>query len=116
MRSGSWSVAAGSNPNGPKFIDDCSSGGRRIDFETLHRSIPLWPTDFDEAADPEAFQSHQMGLSQMTSVFGAAAHGFDPYSWRSAGMNGKMLWWTSTWDAPRKRHRLRNSARQFKRR
>ena len=40
-----------------------------------------------------------MGLSQMTSVFGAAAHGFDPYNWRSAGMNGKLLWWTSAWDA-----------------
>eukprot|EP01043_Picozoa_sp_COSAG02_P030429 COSAG02_NODE_1942_length_10310_cov_15.313877_4_plen_812_part_00 len=90
------------HPNGPQFIDDCSSGGRRIDFETLHRSIPLWPTDFDEASDPEAFQSHQMGLSQLTSIFGAAAHGFDPYSWRSAGMNGKMLWWTSAWDAAMK--------------
>ena len=94
-----------------KYIDDCSSGGRRIDFETLHRSIPLWPTDFDEGDDPEAFQSHHMGLSQMTSIFGAAAHGIDPYSWRSAGMVGKMLWWNASWDAwmkvPASREQLR---------
>ncbi len=26
-------------------IDDCSSGGRRIDFETMRRAVPLWRTD-----------------------------------------------------------------------
>ena len=27
------------------LIDDCSSGGRRIDIETLARSFPLWRSD-----------------------------------------------------------------------
>ena len=27
------------------FIDDCASGGRRIDLETSSRSISLWRTD-----------------------------------------------------------------------
>lgn len=27
------------------FIDNCSSGGRRIDFETCKRSVPMWRSD-----------------------------------------------------------------------
>ncbi len=27
------------------FIDDCASGGRRIEFETLRRSVPMWRSD-----------------------------------------------------------------------
>jgi len=27
------------------FIDNCASGGRRIDLETMSRSIPLWRSD-----------------------------------------------------------------------
>ena len=27
-------------------IDNCASGGRRIDLETLRRSVPLWRSDF----------------------------------------------------------------------
>ena len=30
------------------WIDNCSSGGRRIDLETLTRSLPLWPSDFPD--------------------------------------------------------------------
>ena len=30
----------------PKLvIDDCASGGRRIDFETMRRAVPLWRSD-----------------------------------------------------------------------
>ena len=28
------------------MIDNCSSGGRRIDIETLRRSVPLWRSDY----------------------------------------------------------------------
>ncbi len=27
------------------FIDNCSSGGRRIEFETLRRAVPMWRSD-----------------------------------------------------------------------
>lgn len=27
------------------FIDNCSSGGRRIDFETVRRAVPMWRSD-----------------------------------------------------------------------
>jgi alpha-galactosidase len=42
------------------IIDDCASGGRRIDLETLSRSLPLWRTDF--ALNDTANQCHTYGL------------------------------------------------------
>ncbi len=46
-------------------IDNCASGGRRIDIETLRRSIPLWRSDFQCPAnfDINATQSHNMQFS-----------------------------------------------------
>jgi alpha-galactosidase len=38
-----WDDLLKANPN--LFIDDCASGGRRIDLETMSRSIPLWRSD-----------------------------------------------------------------------
>ncbi len=43
------------------LIDNCASGGRRIDLETMSRSVPLWRTDF--AGDPLAKQCHTYGIS-----------------------------------------------------
>lgn len=43
------------------LIDNCASGGRRIDLETLSRSVPLWRTDFP--GDPLAKQCHTFGLA-----------------------------------------------------
>jgi len=42
-------------------IDNCASGGRRIDFETLSRSIPLWRVDGRQT--PE---SHQLQVSELS--------------------------------------------------
>jgi alpha-galactosidase len=46
-------------------IDNCASGGRRIDLEMLSRSIPLWRNDYNcfPNTDPEVFQVHGLGLS-----------------------------------------------------
>ena len=30
------------------FIDNCASGGRRIDLETNMRSIPMWRSDYND--------------------------------------------------------------------
>lgn len=38
-----WDALRGRFPN--MFIDNCASGGRRIDFETMSRSICLWRSD-----------------------------------------------------------------------
>ncbi len=35
------------------WIDNCASGGNRIDIETLRRSVPLWRSDYQCPADVE---------------------------------------------------------------
>ena len=35
-------------------IDNCASGGRRIDLETCSRSLPLWPSDFFDTCGPSS--------------------------------------------------------------
>jgi len=46
-------------------IDNCASGGRRIDIETLRRSIPLWRSDYQCTwdCDSETAQTHNAGIS-----------------------------------------------------
>jgi alpha-galactosidase len=41
-------------------IDNCASGGRRLDIETASRSVSLWRSD--NATDPIGEQSHTVGL------------------------------------------------------
>lgn len=80
------------------IIDNCASGGRRLDFEALRRSIPLFRTDyscFGLLGRPAATQLHTYYLSRFvpvnsTSVLTAA---MDTYRFRSAlaaGVNTDM--------------------------
>ena len=41
-------------------IDNCASGGRRLDIETMSRSVSLWRSD--NAGDPIGEQYHTVGL------------------------------------------------------
>ncbi len=45
------------------FIDNCASGGRRLDIELMKRSMPLWQTDYTCVwnYDAEDVQSHTSG-------------------------------------------------------
>jgi alpha-galactosidase len=47
------------------LIDNCSSGGRRIDIETLKRSIPFFRSDYqcNFNENPEVLQTHNSGIS-----------------------------------------------------
>ena len=66
------------------LIDNCASGGRRIDLETLARSTPFWRTDFP--GDPVGKQCHTYGLSFWVPLnsTGAVTPGRDnDYVWRS---------------------------------
>ncbi len=69
-------------------IDNCASGGRRIDIETLRRSVPLWRSDFQCPANYsiEYTQSHNMQFSTwMTySGTGSGREWGDVYRIRSA--------------------------------
>lgn len=46
-------------------IDNCASGGRRIDIETLKRSIPFFRSDYQCAfnENPEVLQTHNANIS-----------------------------------------------------
>lgn len=66
------------------IIDNCASGGRRIDLETLGRSTPFWRSDFP--GNVTAKQCHTYGLSFWVplNATGAVTPGRDSnYAWRS---------------------------------
>ena len=69
------------------IIDNCASGGKRIDIETLRRSVPLWRSDAQCPADPypEVTQCHGMNFSQWMPYSGTGSGRlYDTYSMRSA--------------------------------
>lgn len=59
------------------IIDNCASGGRRIDLETISRSIPLWRSDWQCSPenDPTGGQVHGMGLSSWIPLHGTGTWG-----------------------------------------
>lgn len=68
------------------LIDNCASGGRRIDFETLRRSIPLWRSD--ECWKPIPEQCMNLGLSLWIPYHGMGSVSLDPYHfWSGTGTN-----------------------------
>lgn len=73
------------------IIDNCASGGRRLDIEMLSRSIPLWRSDY-EFGEPEGQQSHEYGISQFLPVQGISVINSDDYSSRS-GMSASCCWY-----------------------
>ena len=77
------------------LIDNCASGGRRLELETLSRSLALWRTDYNcfPGINPDAAQLHTAGLSQWipaNSTSPAAAPG-DSYQVRSAHSAGLVF-------------------------
>jgi len=72
-------------------IDNCASGGRRIDLETISRSIPLWRSDWQCGwiNDGTPGQTHTMGLSYWvplsgTGVLAGCRRAGDTYNFRSS--------------------------------
>ena len=70
------------------LIDNCASGGRRIDIETLGRSIPLWRSDLQcfPGFSPTGAQIQSHGLSHWVpvSACGTQFRPDDTYNVRSA--------------------------------
>ncbi len=64
------------------LIDNCASGGRRIDLETTSRSAPLWRTDY-QYGEPNGYQCHTFGLNFYLPVHGTAIYKSDAYTFRS---------------------------------
>lgn len=88
-----WDELLRRHPN--IWIDNCASGGRRIDLETLSRSLPLWPSDFNDTAGLMTGmnlhigdQCENAGLARWVPVFGGGMWNFEPYSVRSQAIGG----------------------------
>jgi alpha-galactosidase len=75
------------------MIDNCSSGGRRIDLETISRSIPLWRSDYQcfPGFDPVGMQAQTHGLALWVPLSAGCCDRSDTYAFRSALSPGMVL-------------------------
>lgn len=76
------------------IIDNCASGGRRIDLETISRSIPLWHSDTQCFVYPSMHihnQAQNAGLNLWIPLHSCGVWCFDHYAWRSAITGGACL-------------------------
>ncbi|MGQ9589883.1 MAG: NPCBM/NEW2 domain-containing protein [Planctomycetota bacterium] len=76
------------------LIDNCASGGRRIDLETLRRSVPFWRSDTSCSpghADWDQVQTYGLGLYVPLHM----ACGWTPaaYDFRSSATAGAIAQW-----------------------
>lgn len=101
-----WGEIRRRHPN--VLIDNCSSGGRRLDIELLRYSIPLWTNDMQcfPGFNPEFAQSAVSGLSLWLPMFanGTQNHeGGDTYNFRSnfgTGVNIHLFYQRPWWPVP----------------
>lgn len=74
------------------IIDNCSSGGKRLDFEACSRSVPLWRSDMNCTFDfdPDLAQNQNMGLMLWLPYHGngAGRYPYDKYRFRSCHAAG----------------------------
>ena len=71
------------------IIDNCASGGKRLDLEMTYRSIAFWRSDYNCAYHPDLFdatQSMTYGISFWLPITGANLYMSDEYAARSAIM------------------------------
>ena len=76
------------------LIDNCASGGRRIDLETCMRSVPLWRSDtncFPGNADWNP--GHSAGIGYYLPFHTACAWAPAPYEVRAAVTAGLICQW-----------------------
>ena len=76
-------------------IDNCASGGRRIDLETTSRSTPLWRTDY-QYGEPNGYQCHTYGLNFYLPLHGTAVYKADDYTFRSSISSAVVMNWEIT--------------------
>jgi alpha-galactosidase len=66
-------------------IDNCASGGRRLDLEMITRSMSLWRTDYScGTPDSTGPQVHTIGLSPWVPLNAGCCEGNTTYNIRSA--------------------------------
>ena len=77
------------------LIDNCASGGRRIDLESTSRSAPLWRTDYNYG-EPIGYQCHTYGLNFFLPIHGTGILLPDQYSFRSSLSSALQCNWKVT--------------------
>ena len=68
------------------IIDNCASGGKRLDLEMTYRSIAFWRSDYNCSYRTDLFdatQSHTYGVSFWLPITGSALYMQDEYAVRS---------------------------------
>ncbi|MDD4800930.1 MAG: glycoside hydrolase family 36 protein [Proteiniphilum sp.] len=78
------------------LIDNCASGGRRLDMETIPRSAPLWRSDYYHYDDPDGYQGHTYGLNFFLPLHGTGILQTDRYSFRSSMSSALIYNWKIT--------------------
>ena len=78
------------------LIDNCSSGGRRIDIETLRRAVAFFRSDYQCGfnANADVLQVHNVGISRLLPYNGCTTKLSDAYTLRSAysSSHGVAYW------------------------
>ncbi len=95
---GSYDFWDGLLKNHPALlIDNCAEGGRKIDVETISRSIVLWRSDCQASGDfdPVSSQGFNYGLLPWVPLCGAVApvKKLTVYSFRSAYCPALLIGW-----------------------
>ena len=72
------------------LIDNCASGGRRLDIETALRSAPLWRTDYG-FGEVNGYQNQTYGLSWFWPMSGTGVYTTDTYGSRSAYSSAMVM-------------------------
>ena len=73
-------------------IDNCASGGRRLDIETTSRSSPFWRTDLEQSAI--GAQCHTYGLSMYLPLNGTGLFRTGSYYFRSCLSSIGVINWS----------------------
>ena len=78
------------------LIDNCASGGRRIDWETMGRSAPLWQSDYYHYYATEGLQTQNYGLNLFVPFHGTGVVTADAYAARSSYSSAMVCHWKLT--------------------
>lgn len=99
-----WKELLQLDPN--RLIDTCSSGGRRLDLESLRLAVPFWRSDI--AYEPVLMQGQSYGLSFWVPYHGLGVDSPDKYRFRSQMFVSSQ----SNWDV-RSKHLDVNSIKEL---
>lgn len=77
------------------LIDNCASGGRRLDYETMLRSAPMWRTDYNYG-EPVGYQCHTYGLEFYLPQHATGSYHVNPFDSRSSLGSAVVFNWKLT--------------------